>query len=277
MKAIYSLCIIFLLAGATYAQLINGGFEQWANGSPVGWTTPNLPGRLILVEEATHVHQEGHSSARLLITTTAPRSFVSQGIVNVATDSVNLGIYYGEMSDSMLGTASIIGWVNGETRDAGATTFVSQGAEFNSILFRWYPHLRSFDSLVVIISASNSGVNPRNASVLIDAVEISGVTELAVKDSHKPILLPATPSLIGIYPNPFNSDAAIRYNLPVGLGVLSLYDGTGRLISRMILAGQTDGEVRWSAIAGRKLPAGRYTFLLKSISGSTSLAAVYLK
>jgi len=84
--------------------------------------------------------------------------------------------------------------------------------------------------------------------------------------------------LLSAYPNPFNSDATIRYTAPAGNAVLSVFDVTGRLAGQMNLNLVNGiGVVKWSSVVGKTLPAGRYTIMLNADGKSSTTSAIYLK
>ncbi len=275
MKRFASLFLALSFAGAAYGQLQNGGFEEWTAGNPNNWLTPNIPNIMILVEEVTHTHYEGHSSARLSVTRAIPGSFVMQstGRINVE-DRVTLELYYAVMTDSLIGTASIAGYLDGEARDIGGGEYRPAGDNFNRMAVNWSPQLDAFDSLLITIAVGNAGVLPRDGSVLIDGAVLTGVSQVSVREDRA-ISPPNSPNLISIYPNPFNSDAAIRFDAGARNATLSLIDPSGRMVG-MLPAGPS-GKVLWSQFAGRTLPAGRYTIVLSANGKSSALAAVYLK
>ena len=67
MKNILSLTalfIFFFIVQCSYAQIPNGGFENWTGGNPDGWTTNNVTGYLELVTQSNDAHS-GSSSAKM--------------------------------------------------------------------------------------------------------------------------------------------------------------------------------------------------------------------
>jgi hypothetical protein len=90
---------------------------------------------------------------------------------------------------------------------------------------------------------------------------LSGVEELSA--------LPRTFALYQNRPNPFGRATTIRYALPVSsLTELSIYDVTGRTITRLVQSEQKPGyyAVAWKGtdMRGRSVAAGTYFYVLKS-------------
>jgi hypothetical protein len=90
---------------------------------------------------------------------------------------------------------------------------------------------------------------------------LSGVEELAG--------LPRTFALYQNRPNPFGRTTTIQYALPVpSLTDLSIYDATGRAVTRLIQSVQKPGyySVAWKGtdMRGRSVAAGTYFYVLKS-------------
>ncbi|ARA94718.1 hypothetical protein AWN76_017195 [Rhodothermaceae bacterium RA] len=101
-------------------------------------------------------------------------------------------------------------------------------------------------------------------------VEVRVLTNVAVDDGAE---VPRTVRLYPNYPNPFNPETTIRYDLPVaGRVVLGVYDLAGRRIRRLVAGVQPAGpqEARWDGRdeAGRSVASGVYLYRLEAQDAS---------
>ena len=88
---------------------------------------------------------------------------------------------------------------------------------------------------------------------------------------------PTTYALHASYPNPFNPSTTIRFDLPhAGPAMLTVYDATGRLATRLVDATLPAGTHR-VAFDGAGLPSGLYIYTLQAGGVSHTRTMVLLK
>jgi len=93
---------------------------------------------------------------------------------------------------------------------------------------------------------------------------------------------PVATSIQSVFPNPFRSDATIRYSVKeTGRVVLNIYDATGRLVKRLLDSNLASGSFStvWNGTddAGNQLTNGVYYLQMKTDSYQTSRKIVLMK
>jgi len=158
----------------------------------------------------------------------------------------------------------------GRTRAAAVSNFggLAPGEHGQILLEFERDYGREIDDYELIILSND----PANDTVIIS---ISLQWSLGAGIEPGELLLPSSPTLASIYPNPFNSTTRVRFGVPdgslVALSLISLDGRTVRSYSPGFLAG---GWHEW-ALDGADLTAG--TYLLKlSGSGKTITSRVVL-
>jgi YVTN family beta-propeller protein len=127
-----------------------------------------------------------------------------------------------------------------------------------------------------IITTYDVGDGPQSIVILDDRT--NGIEDQADR------IRPNSPSILGSYPNPFNSEALIEYRLPAGINraSLTIFDIGGRLIRRLNLGTGGDiGEVVWNGRSdnGLACPSGLYLARLEtdfSVLNTRNVAAIKL-
>ncbi len=87
----------------------------------------------------------------------------------------------------------------------------------------------------------------------------------------------AGPLEVGSYPNPFNSHATIRYNLPIeGHVSLRIFDTLGREVRMLVNRVQEAGmhEIVFDAV---NLPSGLYVYRLEAAADAVTGTMLFLK
>ncbi|MEZ4703136.1 MAG: T9SS type A sorting domain-containing protein [Rhodothermales bacterium] len=99
----------------------------------------------------------------------------------------------------------------------------------------------------------------------------------ATADAPAIAALPATFSVDGNYPNPFNPTTTIRFSLPETARVrLSVYDMLGREV-RVLVDGTLEAGQHTAAFEGADLPSGSYLYRLDTPAGSFTNLMTFLK
>ena len=97
--------------------------------------------------------------------------------------------------------------------------------------------------------------------------EMSGPT--AVEEDQSRRGFPTQPQLLQNFPNPFNPNTAILYQLPVGAEVqLTIYNMAGQVVRRLVNEVQQAGRYRvvWDGrdATGRQVGSGVYLYRLRA-------------
>ena len=133
--------------------------------------------------------------------------------------------------------------------------------------------------LAGLAANSGSGAGGDSAyTVTLDVPENTAVSVDEPDGGHRP----ATPTLTGNEPNPFNAGTRIRFELPrAGRVGLDIYNSRGALVRHMDLGSRSAGlhSVHWDGTgeARRSLPSGTYLYQLSTTSGSVNGKMVLLK
>ncbi len=101
-------------------------------------------------------------------------------------------------------------------------------------------------------------------------------------DTDSPNSLPVEYRLVGSYPNPFNPETTIQFELPEASDVVvNIYDVNGRLVNKLVESRLDGGyhSVRWVAEDhhGRALEAGVYLVIFQAGSVQQSAKVLLLK
>lgn len=177
---------------------------------------------------------------------------------------------------------------------------IGLGNDFNSLTCQGWANLgASFsiadDRVSAIWSDYGTGVIPRNVIIdqggvvryntygfnetAIAAILDELLSTAAIKDGG---LLPESPQLLSSYPNPFNAETQLAFQLSVaGRVELTLYNARGVAVRQLLSTEMTEGNhsVTWNARddLGSDLPSGVYMARLKSASGQSARKLLLLK
>ena len=158
---------------------------------------------------------------------------------------------------------------------------VALGNEFNSLNCQAWAGLGASYAIADDRESSiwndyGNGVIPRN--VIIDSEGVVrynalGFNETAITNVLNELLsttgtnpsdaLPDQYDLLAVYPNPFNGETQIQFELPAeGRVELLIYDGTGRVVRKLLSTELSAGShsVSWNARddQGSEIPSGVY-------------------
>jgi aminopeptidase N len=137
----------------------------------------------------------------------------------------------------------------------------------------------AIDEEAWMIMPGDSTYHVRPTAVMLDPFDkvLKTVTYEVRSGVAEPPALPLEFRLTGIYPNPFNAAATLRFDLPRALSVnLTVFDVLARSVSRQCFGPLTAGrhEVRWD---GTPFASGVYVFRLETAAGARVAKAVLLK
>ncbi|MCF7826171.1 MAG: T9SS type A sorting domain-containing protein [Candidatus Marinimicrobia bacterium] len=174
------------------------------------------------------------------------------------------------------------------------------GNDFNSLTCQAWANLGASypiadDRGSAIWSDFGGGAIPRNTIIDRDGVvrynsigfnesAITGLLDelLATMGTGRTVEFPDKHELLSVFPNPFNAQSRLQFNLPVsGRVELSVFDGRGKPV-RYLLATQLSAglhTVVWDARddAGAELPSGVYIAKLAHRAGQETRKILLLK
>lgn len=177
---------------------------------------------------------------------------------------------------------------------------VSMGSDFNALnCLAWSNLGASYpiadDRGSAIWNDFGSGAVPRNvildsegvvhySSIGFNETAITAILDdlLQATGTSEEIASPETHSLITVFPNPFNAETQIQFELPTeGFVSLSIYDGQGREV-RSLIASELDPGIHqtvWNSRdnAGAELPSGVYIARLAHQQGQASQKVLLVK
>lgn len=274
------------------AQVLNGGFEQWASGEPVGWSTNN-----ILVPAITQ-SSDAHSG-----TSAARGDVLNNGSTNQQPLLVS-GLIFGhgfpvsERHSALIGyyklnaitvenlSITVELYKEGENIGFGGTQFFAADNYTQLTIPIFYSNESTPDSCKISMTIGNNSGNVEvGAYFIIDDLAFQGITT-SIGDNDN--LNPYTFSLEQNYPNPFNPSTKIKFTVPTtplnpspsqGEGnsersiILKIYDILGNEITTLVNEQKSPGtyEIEFdrnglsSGVYYYKLQAGDFTDTKKMI------------
>ena len=271
MKKFFLLTIVaFFISVSSYAQIVNGGFEAWTNGSPDGWFTSNVPPFVTTVTQSNTAHT-GKYSVRgdvinfsgVVLSPLIQSGLVGKGFSIVQRYATVSGYYQfspvgGDVISMVfllfkginpIGTAQV-------TINTAASTWTQFSADF------LYISADTPDTTIIQFSILGPASNDVHAGsfFLLDDISLSG-TATCIND---PKAIPAVYSLEQNYPNPFNPSTKINYNLPENSFVsLKIYNAIGEEVASLINGNISAGthEIVFDA---SKFNSGIYFYTLRA-------------
>ncbi len=272
MKPVFVLLVLILNLPGTFAQIVNGGFENWNGTEPEGWKTSNS-------EAATYVVKstESHSGNYSLSSTVINNFGISYGGLLLSGQNGE-GFAISERYAALTGfykfvpadandriNIIILAYVISDTD----TTYIGSGmanlaesqnfTQFNVGIM--YSTSSVPNHITISISfRSTSGIWPTAGSkYFIDDLALS--TAVKANDFSGPDF---TYKLNQNYPNPFNPVTSIKYSIKENTNVyLSVYDILGREIRSLVNENKNPGEYEVKFDAGG-ITSGIYFYRLKA-------------
>jgi hypothetical protein len=249
MKLFSTIIVLSFLCFSSYAQILNPGFENWANGNPSDWFTNNIPGLWIPVTQSNTANS-GSSAVKGTVTPYANSAIApllmsgatGEGFTITAAPTALKGYYqwHPQGNDKFIMTVSvaqgntIIG-VGGIEIFAAATTYTQFIAPIEYVV------VATPDRLGITFSAGPDQGEPNpGAYFLFDDLELS-FDPVGVND----ISLPLEFKLSQNYPNPFNPSTKIEFQIPSeGFVTLKVYDILGNEVASLIEEYKPAGSYR---------------------------------
>lgn len=285
---IFSLFIVFTLS-INNAQVLNGGFENWTQGSPDNWLS------VYFAFGTTAQSTNAHSGSFAI--TGSPGEF--QGIVypaylqagadgtgfSVSQRYASLSGFYQfapEGGDQFF--VNIILYNDNMPIAFGSAGLpaVSSYTQFN-VQFEYASTDVPDNCYIQFAVADSSDENVAahlGSSFLLDDVELSGEVPTSIKAVAKSI--PDEFNVSQNYPNPFNPSTSIKYSLPEAVKVnAAVYDISGQKIADLIDENQNAGsyEISWDGKNNSGIPvvSGIYLFRIEAGNYSRTMKMTLLK
>jgi len=286
-RILLSISGIFLLPVIMFAQILNGGFEDWTGINPDHWFTYNVQGAYVPITESSTSHSGNHALEGQVVSfldILVPPVLISGGDVSGFTISekyLSLEGYYQFKTDSadqldiaviMYDSTSVIGGGSLEIlTPVSAYTLFSVGIEY------FYPDLTPDKVFIEILVSNSSSDNVHlGTEFLLDDLSLS-MTPTSVQITPAPVS--STMALAQNYPNPFNPVTMISFSLPsTSEVILTVYDITGKQVDRLIDRQEmTAGyhSMQWKP--NSEVPSGVYFYRLTTGTFSQTKRMLFIK
>jgi hypothetical protein len=283
-SVLFLLTVIFLFPATIFAQILNGGFEQWTGNTPDNWLTDNAPSLYTPITQSNSSHSGSYSVKGQVV------DFLSTAVVpilvagttgdgfSVSQKYLSLTGYYeftpvgGDelvITVLMLNNSTLIGGGSVDIVNAASSfTYFSVGLEYFQEL--------TPDTAMITITVGNSNDIHLNTEFKLDDLELS-MTPTSV--SAAPGVIPSTNVLNQNYPNPFNPSTTIGFLLPQNSVVsLTVYDVSGQMIEKLI--NRQNLAAGYHAIPWKPaaiIPSGVYFYRLETGSFSETKRMMFIK
>jgi hypothetical protein len=231
MKLLYTLFFISTLSMLLFSQIPNNSFENWTDGQPDNWVTPNVPG-LTAITPVSDAY-EGSLAARGDVIATDWPPFLLTVVPGEARPVSVRGHYkfFPTMGDefwvlvSILKDTNLVGIGYYQTDDTK-----SSYTEFAADIEYVSSETPNLMSIMIVITGSDDEEDPHIGSYfIVDDIQLSSISD--VNDQVNSFNF----SLNQNYPNPFNPATVISYQLSKEEFVkLQVYDIIGNEITTLV-------------------------------------------
>ncbi len=272
MKKISSLILSFLFVSFTYAQILNGGFENWTGGQPDSWTTSNSPLLYTNITRTTDAYSGSYALRGDVISTDIPGLSVINPFITSGTNGKGFSInkryakisgYYIFNADSGDKFIANITMMKAGKPIASGIDSLTSVASYKLFEFSLnYSSSETPDTCIIqfIILGKSGNVDYHVGSYFIlDNLSLSG-TATGIISTHES---PRNYILYQNYPNPFNPETSIKYFIPQsGLVSLTIYNVLGLKIRTLTNEFQPAGihMINFNAVG---LSSGIYFYMLQ--------------
>ncbi len=272
--------VIFVSMGffstTSFAQLPNGGFENWSAGSPVGWVTDNESQDTTIIQT-----KDAHSGTyavegRVVAVGGSGFSPLLTAVFAISNRPSNLTGYI-KFNRGGTDTLIIAAFLLNDTSTVafGTQTITNNITSYTQLQIP----LNYFSNAVPDSGAVTIQVRPyfgSNVGTAFYADDFS-FTGISFVEASAGNSLPGTYTLGQNYPNPFNPATQITFSIArAGFVTLKVYDMLGREVATLVnqeLA-QSSYSIPWNA-AG--VPSGVYFYKLDTGNYSLTKKMVLMK
>jgi hypothetical protein len=276
-KLVGSLCIMLVLFSlTTFAQVPNGGFETWANGSPTGWVANNAATLYTTITQSAVAHS-GSSAVRGEVVSFAGAVTMSPFI---QSGTGGRGFPYAQKPSAVTGYYQFFPASGSSdqfivnvlmTKGGNMQTAVAAGAQYfaASSSYKQFTVPLSYGTSdtpdtcyiqVTIVGSTSTGAPKLGSYFIVDDIAFSTAQTGVTQDGA----LPKAFALKQNYPNPFNPTTVVSYQLSaIGDVKLTIVNTLGQVVETLVSGPQVAGNhtVRWDA-SGR--PSGVYYYRLQA-------------
>ena len=273
MKTVFILLVLILNLPGTFAQIVNGGFENWNGTEPEGWKTSNTSSYTYITKS-----NDNHSGSYSLSNSVVDVFGFSLGGILFAGQNAegfpiserysNFSGYYkfipADASD-VINVIVIIANASGtDTTAIGSGSInLSQSNNFSQFNINIFYIDQSSQANVVKITIMLTNTSSFSAHVgsICYLDDFSLNYAVGVEKAPSPVFNYA---LLQNYPNPFNPTTSIKYSIKENTHVtLSVYDVLGREIKNLVNENKNPGEYEVK-FDGSGMTSGIYFYRLKA-------------
>jgi hypothetical protein len=278
MKYIYTFLFVLVFNFSFIrSQIPNAGFENWANGDPVGWLTLDILGDAVSQSSDSH---SGSSAAKMQIIdfmgSPLPPLLVS-GIFGVSERFGSLTGYFKFMPQNanQAFTVAVLMSKGSNYIGGGAVEIFQTTSSYTQFVVpieysgQEVPDSAYIQFVVADTSEAGGGIG---SYAIIDDLSFGGPT-----DVHDNNIIVDYFKLEQNYPNPFNPITTINYSIPSGSFVqLVVYNSIGQEIANLVNETIESGNhsVEFDA---SNLPSGIYFYKLQAGSFVETKKMILLK
>ena len=274
-RGIFFMAVLSAMAGSSFAQIPNAGFESWAAGNPVSWTSNN--GVYTFVTQSSSAHT-GVSAAQ--------GGVASVGAFNLScslTSSFAISQRYGSLRGfykftPVGGDAFFANFlVRKGTSGVGSGSYLDPSAQSvyrEFVAGMLYPGPDVPDNGIITFSITGAGAFPNVGSTfVVDDLSLGSATGV----NDLPNGLPKKFRLEQNYPNPFNPTTNIVYDVPEQSHVsMTVLDLLGRQVAIVIDQVQPAGRYK-AVFDASALTSGAYFYRLTAGSYSQTRTLLLLR
>jgi hypothetical protein len=267
MRLTYIATLVALcISSSLFAQIPNPGFENWANGDPVGWTTFDFLGDAVTQSSDSH---SGSSAAKMQIidffSSPLPPILIS-GQFGVSEKNGSLTGYFKfapNDANQVFNVVILMSNSNGYIGAGAWETYQATSAYTQFVVPIEYLPGETPDSAyiqIAVYDSSGVGTGGVGAYAIVDDLSLGGPAT-AITGNNVSI---NSFELKQNYPNPFNPSTVISYTLPTsGEVTLKVYNVLGDEVTTLVNEEKSAGsyEVKFDA---SQLSSGIYFYKLQA-------------
>ncbi len=267
MKNLLLLLFLVLSLPGTFAQIINGGFENWNGTEPEGWKTNNSSSFTSIVQ-STECNSGSYS---IMVSVTENNGITHYPFLKAGQDGNGFSVtekykylvgYYkflpANAKDAMYISVTILHRTDTDTTIVGVASSTFEKSEYFSHFdagFYYSNETLAPNVIKITFSMLNSATGLPEAGSVFYLDDLSFSNTVDVK-KHQVSELNFT--LHQNYPNPFNPVTTIKYEIPATSFVkVSIYDLLGKTAATPVNTILKKGKYRTDWNAGN-LPSGIY-------------------
>jgi hypothetical protein len=282
-----SIFTIFLLPVAIFAQILNGGFEQWTGNTPDNWYVNNAAQLYTTVTQSNSSHSGSYALKGQVI------NFFNTPVSPIVASGDNSGGF--SVSERYLSLQGFFQFTplggdeldiivlmskNGSAIGGGTLTLLNPVSVYTpfSVGITYFLEGTTPDTVWIEFAVLNSTSGTTNVGTefLLDDLSLS-LTPVSVENAGTS--LPSSVILNQNYPNPFNPITTIGFFLPAMSDVsLTVYDVLGQVVDKLI--DQQNMSIGYHSVQWKPkamLPSGAYFYNLKAGSFSQTRRMLLIK